>query len=47
MAVLTREHPDVLLSDIGIPGFDGYSLMRRVRDLPPEEGGGIPAADYG
>jgi PAS domain S-box-containing protein len=44
LAVLTREHPDVLLSDIGIPGFDGYSLMRRVRDLPPEEGGGIPAA---
>jgi CheY-like chemotaxis protein len=39
-----REHPDVLLSDIGIPGSDGYSLMRRVRDLPPEDGGTIPAA---
>jgi CheY-like chemotaxis protein len=42
--VLTRDRPDVLLSDIGIPGSDGYSLMRRVRDLPAELGGGIPAA---
>jgi PAS domain S-box-containing protein len=42
--VLTRDRPDVLLSDIGIPGSDGYSLMRRVRDLPTEMGGSIPAA---
>jgi CheY-like chemotaxis protein len=35
---------DVLLSDIGIPGADGYSLIRRVRDLAPEQGGNIPAA---
>jgi CheY-like chemotaxis protein len=39
-----RNRPDVLLSDIGIPGADGYSLMRRVRDLAPEQGGNIPAA---
>ena len=27
-----------------MPGSDGYSLMRRVRDLPQERGGKIPAA---
>jgi PAS domain S-box-containing protein len=44
LAALVRDKPDVLLSDIGIPGSDGYSLMRRVRDLPPHQGGAIPAA---
>ncbi len=36
--------PDVLLSDIGMPGEDGYALIRRVRALPPERGGRVPAA---
>jgi PAS domain S-box-containing protein len=35
--------PDVLISDIGMPDEDGYSLIRRVRALPPEQGSGIPA----
>lgn len=35
--------PDVLISDIGMPGEDGYSLVRRVRALPPERGGQTPA----
>jgi PAS domain S-box-containing protein len=34
---------DVLVSDIGMPGEDGYSLIRRVRGLPVEAGGTIPA----
>ncbi|HEX5128197.1 MAG TPA: ATP-binding protein, partial [Usitatibacter sp.] len=34
---------DVLVSDIGMPGEDGYSLMRRVRELPPDRNGDIPA----
>jgi signal transduction histidine kinase/CheY-like chemotaxis protein len=35
--------PDVLVSDIAMPDADGYTLMRRVRELPPELGGAIPA----
>ncbi len=34
---------DILLSDIGMPGEDGYSLIRRVRALPAAEGGTIHA----
>ncbi|HEX8322410.1 MAG TPA: PAS domain-containing protein [Tepidisphaeraceae bacterium] len=34
---------DVLCSDIGMPGEDGYSLIRRVRALGRDRGGAIPA----
>ena len=44
LAMLDEERPDVLVSDIGLPEEDGYSLMRRIRALPRERGGGIPAA---
>jgi len=33
-----------LLSDIGMPPCDGYSLMRKIRELPADQGGRIPAA---
>jgi PAS domain S-box-containing protein len=36
--------PDVLLSDIAMPGEDGLSLIRRVRMLPIGRGGQVPAA---
>jgi len=35
--------PDVLVSDIGMPGEDGFDLITRVRAMKPEQGGGIPA----
>jgi CheY-like chemotaxis protein len=38
-----RQTPDVLVSDIRMPGGDGYELIRRVRALPPERGGRTPA----
>lgn len=35
--------PDVLISDIGMPDEDGYDLIRRLRALPFESGGKVPA----
>jgi PAS domain S-box-containing protein len=35
--------PDVLISDIEMPGEDGYALMRRIRALDPIRGGRVPA----
>jgi PAS domain S-box-containing protein len=35
--------PDILVSDIAMPGEDGLSLIRRVRMLPLDHGGQIPA----
>jgi CheY-like chemotaxis protein len=35
--------PDVLVSDVGMPGEDGYSLITRIRQLPADQGGKIPA----
>ena len=40
---LENERPDILISDIGMPGEDGYDLIRKVRRLSPEQGGFIPA----
>jgi len=36
--------PDVLVSDLGMPGEDGLKLIERVRALTPEQGCNIPAA---
>ena len=35
--------PHVLVSDIGMPGTDGYELLRLIRALGPERGGRVPA----
>jgi PAS domain S-box-containing protein len=43
-AALESTKPDVLVSDIGMPGENGYELIRRVRALPAERGGRVPAA---
>ncbi|WP_438007996.1 ATP-binding protein [Sorangium sp. So ce321] len=44
LSAIAREKPDVILSDLGMPGEDGYSLIRRLRAQSPEHGGRIPAA---
>jgi signal transduction histidine kinase/CheY-like chemotaxis protein len=41
--LVRRERPDVLLSDIAMPGEDGLALLRRLRRLSPSEGGLTPA----
>ena len=35
--------PDILVSDIGMPEADGYTLIRHVRGLPSRAGGSTPA----
>jgi signal transduction histidine kinase/ActR/RegA family two-component response regulator len=44
LETLKTWRPHVLMSDIGMPGEDGYALIRQVRALPPERGGRTPAA---
>ncbi|MBA2353287.1 MAG: PAS domain S-box protein [Acidobacteria bacterium] len=34
---------DVVVSDIGMPGQDGFDLLRRIRALGPHQGGRVPA----
>lgn len=41
--ILKQFKPDVLVSDIAMPGEDGYSLIRKVRALGHAAGGNIPA----
>jgi len=41
---MDRQQFDVLVSDIGMPLMDGYALIEKVRQLPAERGGRIPAA---
>ena len=43
MEALERERPDALVSDIGMPGEDGYSLIGRIRKLPDAALAAIPA----
>jgi CheY-like chemotaxis protein len=39
-----RSVPDVLVSAIDMEGESGYSLLRKVRSLPRDVGGAVPAA---
>jgi PAS domain S-box-containing protein len=43
MQAMRRDRPDVILSDIGMPGEDGYGLIQRIRGLPEDQGGRTPA----
>jgi len=41
---LRDKSPDVVVSDIGLPGEDGYGLIRKIRALPSDAGANVPAA---
>jgi CheY-like chemotaxis protein len=43
MLAIQRIHPDVIVSDIGMPGRDGYGFIRSVRSLPLERDRHTPA----
>jgi PAS domain S-box-containing protein len=43
VAFVEREQPDVLVTDIGMPDTDGFTLLRQVRALGERRGGRIPA----
>jgi PAS domain S-box-containing protein len=43
LQTLRQRKIHVLLSDIGLPLVDGYELIRKVRELPAERGGRVPA----
>ena len=44
LEALEKHKPDVLVSDLGMPEEDGYALIAKIRALPSERGGHIPAA---
>jgi signal transduction histidine kinase len=43
LGIVERDQPDVIVADIAMPGEDGYSLLRRVRELPSQKISQTPA----
>ena len=43
LALIPQVLPDVLVSDISMPGEDGCSLLRKIRGLSRSQGGDVPA----
>jgi signal transduction histidine kinase/DNA-binding response OmpR family regulator len=40
---LAERTPDIILTDINMPGEDGYSFINKLRSMPAENGSGTPA----
>jgi CheY-like chemotaxis protein len=43
LSEIKKIQPDILISDVGLPGEDGYELIGKIRQLPFDQGGAIPA----
>jgi PAS domain S-box-containing protein len=43
LEAIARSQPDVIISDIGMAGENGYELIRKIRSMDPKKGGRIPA----
>lgn len=43
LEILKDWHPDVIVSDLGLPDEDGYSLIKKIRTLPDIHKAAIPA----
>ena len=43
LVMLQQARPDILLSDIAMPGKDGFDLIRTLRQLNASDGGSLPA----
>jgi PAS domain S-box-containing protein len=43
LSILGRTKFDLLISDIGMPDMDGYTLIRQIRKQSPDQNGEIPA----
>ena len=43
LRLLTEEDVNILISDIGMPDFDGYELIRKIRTMPESTARNLPA----
>jgi CheY-like chemotaxis protein len=42
LEAIKNNHPNLVLSDIKMPGMDGFELLREIRALGPNAGGSVP-----